>query len=114
MEKDDYKQFDAPFRLKCGMNAYIGAFFIYFDIEFTEGIHPIKFTTEPGMPNTCWSPMIFFLSINDLLVDDYEKMYGVFRMNALTNDYKKIDWSVQIIHQGQHGNFNENWHFKTR
>lgn len=114
VDKRDYKNFDAPFCLEVGENGCIGAFYTYFDIEFTEGIQPIKFTIQPGWPKTFWSPMVFFLSMNEFQLDKKETFYGVFRMNALSDDYRKIDWNIEIMHEGNHGFFRENWHFKTK
>lgn len=113
-EKRDYKRFDAPFHLETGMNANIGAFFTYFDVEFSEGIEPITFTIQPGWEKTAWSPMVFFLSRNDFLLDREESFYGVFRMNALSDDYQKIDWNIEVMYEGNHGTFRGNWHFKTQ
>lgn len=114
VEKADYKRFDAEFCLESGRNAYIGALFTYFDIEFTEGFYPIKFTIQPGWQNTSWNPLIFFLPINDFLLDKDEEFHGEFRMNAQSADYRKIDWNIEIKHHGNHGIFDENWNFKTQ
>lgn len=114
VEKCDYQRFDAPFRLESGFNAYIGGFFTYFDLQFTEGVHPITFTIQPGWENTEWCPMIFFLSINDFLIDKGEEFYGVFRFHALSDDYRKIDWNIEIMHQGNYSTFREGWTFQTR
>lgn len=114
VKKRDYKEFDAPFRLESGFRANIGGFFTYFDIQFNEGINKITFTIQPGWPNTNWCHMIFFLSINDFLIDKHETFYGVFRFSALSTDYRKIDWNIEIMHQGEHSSFRENWHFQTR
>lgn len=114
VEKHDYKRFDAPFRLKSGYNAYIGAFFTYFDVSFTEGNKPIVFTIQPGWEKTYWSHMIFFLSTNNFLIDKEESFYGVFRMNALSDDYNKIDWNIEIIHEGNYCCFRDNWNFRSK
>ncbi|XP_031637454.1 protein arginine N-methyltransferase 1-like [Contarinia nasturtii] len=114
VKKGDYRQFDAPFCLESRFKANIGAFITYFDIEFTEGIQPIKFTCQPGMEITYWSQMVFFLSINDFMLDKDESFSGVFRFNALSDDYRKIDWNIEIMHKGIHGTFRENWNFQTK
>lgn len=114
VDKDDYRQFDAPFCLESGYKAHIGGFFTYFDIQFTEGVHPITFTIQPGWKNTNWCHLVFFLSMNDFLIDIDETFYGVFRFNALTDDYREIDWNIEIMHRGKHCTFRDEWHFKTR
>ena len=114
VDKSDYRRFDAPFCLESGYNAHIGGFFTYFDIQFTEGVHPITFTIQPGWKNTNWCHMVFFLSMNDFRIDKDETFYGVFRFNALTDDYRKIDWNIEIMHRGKHCTFRDEWHFKTR
>lgn len=112
--KCDYKRFDAPFCLNSGCDAAIGAFFTYFDIEFTEGVIPITFTIQPGWPQTCWNPLIFFLSLNDFEIDRDETFYGVFRMNALSDDYRHIDWNIEVMQQTKQRFFRESWDFQTR
>lgn len=114
VEKSDYRWFDAPFRLESGSNAYIGAFITYFDVIFSEGVKPITFTTQPGWYPTFWKPMVFFLSRNDFHIDRDEIFYGVFRINALADDYRKIDWNIEIMHKGEYCNFRESWKFQSR
>lgn len=115
VEKRDFKRFDAPFRLEMGRTTTsIGAFLTFFDIEFTEGMLPITFSTQPGWPQTFWKPLIFFLSIDDFEVGDSETFYGVFRMNTLSDDYRKIDWNIEVMYQSQRSRFRDQWHFQTR
>lgn len=114
VEKRDYRQFEATFCLEVRQNVNIGAFLTYFDIEFTEGIQPIKFTVQPGMLRTYWSQLVFYLSIKDFMLDKDESFSGVFRFKSLSDDYRKIDWNININHAGNHGKFRENWHFETR
>lgn len=114
VEKRDFKRFDSPFCLESGSDASIGAFFTYFDIEFSEGVLPITFTIQPGWPQTFWKPLIFFLSINDFQIDKDDKIYGVFRMNALSHDYRQIDWNIEVNHQNEQSCFRDRWDFQTR
>lgn len=115
VEKRDFKRFDAPFRLEMGRKTTsIGAFLTFFDIEFTEGLLPITFSIQPGWPQTFWKPLIFFLSIDDFEVGDSETFYGVFRMNTLSDDYRKIDWNIEVMYQSQRSRFRDQWNFQTR
>lgn len=114
VEKSDYRRFDAPFCLESGINAYIGAFITYFDVTFGEGVKPIKFTTQPGWRTTHWKPLVFFLSQNDFHIDSDETFYGVFRMNALSSCYRKIDWNIEVMHRGEHCGFRQKWNFELR
>lgn len=114
IEKQDCKQFEAPFRLESGSKAYIGALITYFDIVFTEGVQPITFTIQPGWHPTTDSPMIFFLSHSGFQIDDEESLYGVFRMKSLSDDCRKIDWNIEIMFEGEHSQFREGWHFESR
>lgn len=114
IKKGDYQRFNAPFRLESGSNAQIGAFITYFDVIFNEGIEQITFTTQPGWHQTFWKPMIFFLSQNDFHIDTDEVFYGVFHMNALSDDFRKIDWKIEAKHKGKYCNFRETWNFKSQ
>lgn len=114
VEKRDYRRFDAPFCLEGRCNAYIGAFITYFDITFSEGVKPITFTTQPGWYPTIWKPMVFFLAKNDFRLDRFDEFYGVFRFNALSDDYRQIDWNIEIMHEGKHCKFRECWAFESR
>lgn len=114
VEKCDYRRFDTPFRLECESKTFIGALVTYFDVEFNEGLNPIRFTTVPGLPQTLWRPLVFFLARNDFQLNRGDRFYGVIRFNALNDDFQKIDWNIEVMHKGDHSYFRDNWTFETR
>lgn len=114
VEKHDYRRFDTPFRLEAESKTYIGALVTYFDVEFNEGLKPVRFTTVPGCPPTLWKPLIFFLARKDFHLEKGDRFYGVLRFNALNDDFEKIDWNIEVIHKSEHSYFRDSWSFKTR
>lgn len=114
VEKCDYRRFDAPFRLECQLKTNIGALVSYFDVEFNEGIDPIRFTTGFGVQSTFWKPLIFFLNRNDLHLNRGDRFYGVLRFNAIDDDYYKIDWNIEVMHKSEHNFFRDKWAFQLR
>lgn len=114
VEKGDYRRFDTPFRLECDFKTCIGAFVTYFDVEFNEGLNPIRFSTAPGLQPTQWRPLVFFLGRTDFDLDKYDQFYGVFRFHALDDSFKKIDWNIEVMHKGEYSYFRDKWTFKIR
>lgn len=113
MEKDDYRRFDTPFRLECEVKTCVGALVTYFDVEFNEGLVPIRFTTTPALPPTQWRQLIFFLARNDFHLNRGDRFYGVFRFNAHDDDFRKIDWNIEVIHKSERSYFRDRWTFNT-
>lgn len=114
VEKSDYRRFDVPFRLECERETYIGAFVTYFDVVFNEGLQPVRFNTAPGQPHTLWKPLVFFLARNDFHLNKDDRFYGVFRFHALNDNFREIDWNIEVMQKGEHTYFRDNWSFKTR
>lgn len=113
-EKHDYRRFDTPFRLECDYKTCIGALVTYFDVEFNEGLNPIRFTTIPGLQQTLWKPLVFFLARNDFHLEKGDRFYGILRFNAIDDSFQKIDWSIEVMHKGERSHFRDKWTFETR
>lgn len=116
IEKCDYRRFDTPFRLDSELKTSIGAFAIYFDVEFNEGVNPFRFTTAPGLSETQWKTMVFSLTGNDFHLDKGDRFFGVFRFNALDDDPRKsnIVWSIEVMYKSERSHFRDKWTFRTR
>ncbi|KCV73279.1 protein arginine N-methyltransferase 1 [Fonticula alba] len=65
VKKEDLS-FEVPFSLRSVCNDYIHAFVVYFDIEFSHGLHkPVTFSTGPQAPYTHWKQSVLY--IEDML-----------------------------------------------
>lgn len=115
INKDDYKVFDPCFRLNCNCNDIIGAFFTFFTVEFTSCVQPLLMSLKPGWHEMSWCPLIYPLKFRtDFQVKQNEKIYGIFRMTANDDDFRQINWNIEICHESENSAFRENWNFETR
>lgn len=116
INKDDYKTFDSNFILESSSDGTIGAIFTYFVADFCGGIDPLEFSLRPGSHELSWYPMVFPLRDRyNFKVQKNEQIYGAFHMKAKSKDFHDINWSIDILYDGEASNgFREKWRFKTR
>lgn len=113
--KTDYKQFDGVFRLEALRNGYIGSFFTYFDVEFTECHKPLTISMKPNGIPKAWHSLVFFLNFHGKFqVETDNEIYGTFSMSAVSNDFRKIDWKIFVFHENDKGALRQTWTFETR
>lgn len=114
-QKRDYKRFDAYFRLEGLKKCYIGSLFTYFDVEFTDCHKPLKLSMKPHGFGKAWAQLIFHLnSRSQFDIDVNGEIYGTFSMQAISDNFQKINWKIFIIHEVGKMGFREMWNFQTR
>uniref|UniRef100_A0A060T2B1 ARAD1C23936p n=1 Tax=Blastobotrys adeninivorans TaxID=409370 RepID=A0A060T2B1_BLAAD len=88
--------FTRDFSLKARRDDIVHAFIVWFDIEFSRGHKPIRFSTGPHAKYTHWKQTVFYLH-NELLVCNGETVEGT--LTSTPNKENPRDLDISIDHK---------------
>ena len=85
--------FTAPFQLMARRNDFIHALIAWFDIEFTAGHKPVKFSTGPHTKYTHWKQTVFYLQdVLAVMPDEY--ISGVLESKPNVKNPRDLDIKI--------------------
>lgn len=86
--------FSAPFELTAASNNYVHALVAYFDVEFSAGHKPLRFSTGPEARPTHWKQTVFYLD-DTLVVKKGESVRGVFTCRPNAQNPRDLDIEIE-------------------
>jgi len=106
--------FTAPFSIKATRNDLVHALVVYFDIDFSHGLHKkISFSTGPHAKYTHWKQTVFYIE-SDLPVNKNEEIKGVFACRPNDENPRDYDIDLQVDFKGKNLEAHSRQFFRLR
>lgn len=103
--------FSVPFTLNAKCDDYAHAFVSWFDIEFSAGPKPIRFSTGPFSKDTHWRQTVFYVNDTMAMAQD-EKISGTISVAPNKSNKRDLDVSISFNLDGKHSKISESNHYK--
>eukprot|EP00708_Paratrimastix_pyriformis_P003039 GAFH01001804.1.p1 GENE.GAFH01001804.1~~GAFH01001804.1.p1 ORF type:complete len:308 (+),score=117.04 GAFH01001804.1:212-1135(+) len=110
---EELKQFEVPFSITAQREDTVHALVTYFDCEFTQCPHPIRFSTAPWCRYTHWKQTVFYLP-SPQYMSRGESIQGYFRMASNIKNPRDMDIDVQFKYAGRHGDVDQIGRYRLR
>lgn len=99
MKKEDVN-FETPFVVTAHRNDNVHALVLYFDVEFSQCPHPVRFSTGPFSRQTHWKQTVFYIP-EPIYLAQGEQIQGFLRMQNNAKNPRDIDIDIQFHQQGK-------------